>query len=149
MPSGTPTAAPTIAPVCEDPFVSASVDALDEGIEAVVLDVPVAPDEAALDVLLVPDSAKRVPNVGTYTESVPQQFVLLYAQHHDPPVTAALHAITFTNVLFPAASQVSVCHSPHFLDLGNHTVCIRQAIIWATRVEPSTICTSASVMISL
>lgn len=113
---GTPTAAPIIVPVLlfvllvEEEF-AAAVAVVDE--EDVVVDVDdvevvsTAPAvEPALEVLVV-GSANIVPKVGVKVESVLQQFVLLYAQHHVPPVVAASHAITFTDVLFPA-----ICHFP-------------------------------------
>ncbi len=45
-------------------------------------------------------SAKKVPKVGMKVED--EQQLPLYAQHHDPPVVAALQAITLTELLFPA-----------------------------------------------
>jgi hypothetical protein len=91
------------------------------------LDMLVDPVDAALEVLLVPGSAKIVPKVGIYVESVSQQLVLLYAQHHEPPVVAALQAMIFTEELFPA-STVSL--SPSTIQIfWTLTVGVRQAIV--------------------
>ena len=66
--------------------------------------------EAAAAVELAPGSAKIVPNDGTKVEA--EQQLPSYAQHHDPLFDAALHAITFTNVLFPAVRRIQV-NLPH------------------------------------
>jgi hypothetical protein len=69
---------------------------LEEGINVEIEDV------AELIELEVPApcSAKMVPKVGTKVED--EQQLPLYAQHHDPPVFAALQASTLTELLFPA-----------------------------------------------
>lgn len=52
-----------------------------------------------------PGSANTVPKDGVNVDEL-QQFPL-YAQHQDPDVEAALHAITFTAELFPAIDSIS------------------------------------------
>ena len=65
-----------------------------------------ANDEDEADEL--PSSANIVPKVGTKVDE--EQQLPSYAQHHDPDVVAASHAITLTAELFPAIShQLSSC----------------------------------------
>ena len=107
--------------------------------------------EAAAAVELAPGSAKIVPNDGTKVEA--EQQLPSYAQHHDPLFDAALHAITFTNVLFPAARMIKVSLL-HRIKCSRQvefrlTVRICQAVFRARRIQPSGICASSPIMISL
>jgi hypothetical protein len=56
--------------------------------------------DIVVEEVLTPGSAKMVPKLGMKVEDE-QQFPS-YAQHHDPPFDAALQAITFTALPFPA-----------------------------------------------